>query len=67
MTRKRPDELRSHRWYGVQDLRSFGHRSRMKQMGFVAEEFAGKPVIGILNTGCDLDFLQQPVPEPEIH
>ena len=27
-------ELRSHRWYGVNDLRSFGHRSRTLQMGF---------------------------------
>ena len=26
--------LRSHRWFGVNDLRSFGHRSRTKQMGF---------------------------------
>ena len=26
--RKRPEDLRSHRWLGVDDLRSFGHRSR---------------------------------------
>ena len=26
--RRRPEELRSHRWFGVNDLRSFGHRSR---------------------------------------
>jgi len=25
--RKTPEQLRSHRWLGVQDLRSFGHRS----------------------------------------
>ncbi|MGF6727552.1 hypothetical protein P3T43_006944, partial [Paraburkholderia sp. GAS41] len=29
--RKTPEELRSHRWYGVNDLRSFGHRSRTAQ------------------------------------
>ena len=34
MARKRPEDLRSHRWYGVNDLRSFGHRSRTAQMGY---------------------------------
>ena len=47
---KRPETLRSHRWYGVEDLRSFGHRSRTKQMGYAAADYAGKPVIGIINT-----------------
>jgi dihydroxy-acid dehydratase len=54
-TRKRPDELRSHRWFGVKDLRSFGHRSRALQMGFAREDFAGKPVIGIINTWSDIN------------
>ncbi len=53
--RKRPEELRSHRWYGVHDLRSFGHRSRTLQMGFAREDFAGKPVIGIINTWSDIN------------
>lgn len=53
--RRRPEELRSHRWFGPDDLRSFGHRSRTKQMGFDAEDFAGRPVIGILNTWSDLN------------
>jgi dihydroxy-acid dehydratase len=53
--RKRPEELRSHRWYGVKDLRSFGHRSRTLQMGFAREDFAGKPVIGIVNTWSDIN------------
>lgn len=53
-TRRQPDELRSHRWLGPDDLRSFGHRSRQKQSGFGTEEFAGKPVIAILNTWNDL-------------
>ncbi len=52
--RRAPENLRSHRWLGVDDLRAFGHRSRMAQMGFGAEEYAGKPVIGILNTWSDL-------------
>ena len=50
-----PEELRSHRWYGVDDLRSFGHRSRTKQMGFDDADFRGKPVIGILNTWSDIN------------
>src|SRR3954463_5645413 len=53
-TKKRPEELRSHRWFGVEDLRAFGHRSRMAQMGFSHEDYAGKPIIGILNTWSDL-------------
>ena len=53
--RKKPEELRSHRWFGVRDLRSFGHRSRAKQMGFDEADFAGKPVIGILNTWSEIN------------
>jgi len=53
MPRKTPETLRSHRWFGVRDLRSFGHRSRTKQMGFSADDYAGKPVIAILNTWSD--------------
>ena len=53
--RKRPEDLRSHRWFGPDDLRSFGHRSRTKGMGFDTEDFAGKPVIALLNTWSDLN------------
>jgi dihydroxy-acid dehydratase len=53
--RKTPEELRSHRWYGVNDMRSFGHRSRTAQMGFSREEYAGKPVIAILNTWSEMN------------
>lgn len=49
-----PEELKSHRYLGPDDLRSFGHRSRQKQAGFGTDEFRGKPVIGILNTWNDL-------------
>ncbi len=55
MARKRPEDLRSHRWYGVNDLRSFGHRSRTAQMGYDRSDYAGKPVIGIINTWSDIN------------
>jgi dihydroxy-acid dehydratase len=53
--RKKPEELRSHKWYGVNDLRSFGHRSRTAQMGYHRSDYAGKPVIAILNTWSDIN------------
>jgi dihydroxy-acid dehydratase len=53
--RKTAEELRSHLWYGVDDLRSFGHRSRTAQMGFTREDYAGKPVIAIINTWSDIN------------
>jgi len=53
--RKQPEELRSHRWYGAQDMRAFGHRSRTLQTGFAREDFAGKPVIAIINTWSDIN------------
>jgi dihydroxy-acid dehydratase len=61
--RKKPEELRSHRWYGVDDLRAFGHRSRIKQMGYAAADYAGKPVIGIVNTWSDLQQCHAHFPE----
>ncbi len=54
-SRKKPEELRSHRWYGVDDLRSFGHRSRTAQMGYDRSDYAGKPVIAIINTWSDIN------------
>ncbi len=51
--RKAAAELRSQRWFGRDDMRSFGHRSRAKQEGFAGEDFLGKPVIAILNTWSD--------------
>jgi dihydroxy-acid dehydratase len=54
-SRKKPEELRSHRWYGVKDLRSFGHRSRTAQMGYHRSDYAGKPVIAIINTWSDIN------------
>jgi dihydroxy-acid dehydratase len=55
-SRKRPEELRSYRWLGVNDLRSFGHRARFRQGGFDSPDWTGKPVIGIINTWSDINF-----------
>ncbi|MFZ2736906.1 MAG: L-arabinonate dehydratase [Burkholderiaceae bacterium] len=53
--RKKPEDLRSFRWYGVKDMRSFGHRSRTAQMGYHRSDYAGKPVIAIINTWSDIN------------
>ncbi|MEV5875086.1 L-arabinonate dehydratase [Streptomyces sp. NPDC052101] len=52
---KRPEELRSHQWYGTDGLRSFSHRARTRQLGYLPEEHLGKPVIAILNTWSDIN------------
>lgn len=56
---KKPEDLRSARWFAPDDLRSFGHRSRAMQMGYTAEEWAGRPVIGIINTWSDINPCHQ--------
>ena len=53
--RIKPENLRSARWFGPDDFRSFGHRSRMNQMGYTSGEYAGKPVIAIINTWSDFN------------
>ncbi|HEY1745197.1 MAG TPA: L-arabinonate dehydratase [Xanthobacteraceae bacterium] len=53
--KKSPQDLRSCRWLGREDLRSFGHRSRLQQFGYDRADWAGKPVIGILNTWSDIN------------
>ena len=55
VARRQPEDLRSHRWYGRQDMRSFGHRSRTAQMGFDVADYRGKPGIGIINTWSDIN------------
>ncbi|WP_149824121.1 L-arabinonate dehydratase [Streptomyces tailanensis] len=55
---KKPEELRSHQWYGSgvsSGLRSFSHRARTRQLGYLPEEHLGKPVIAILNTWSDIN------------
>jgi dihydroxy-acid dehydratase len=53
--KKRPEDLRSHRWYGASDMRAFGHRSRTAQMGYSRRDYLGKPVIAIVNTWSDIN------------
>ena len=55
MTKRSYDSLRSARWFAPDDLRSFGHRSRVMQMGYAPEDWEGRPVIAILNTWSDIN------------
>ena len=55
MPRRSYDCLRSARWFAPDDLRSFGHRSRLMQMGYAPEDWAGRPLIGIVNTWSDIN------------
>ncbi|MEM7429336.1 MAG: L-arabinonate dehydratase [Pseudomonadota bacterium] len=47
--------LRSARWFDTDDLRGFGHRSRIMQMGYAQEDWGGRPVIAIINTWSDIN------------
>jgi len=49
-TLKEKADLRSARWFAADDLRSFGHRSRMMQMGLAPDDWAERPIIAIINT-----------------
>jgi dihydroxy-acid dehydratase len=51
----RPEQLRSHQWYGTDGLRAFSHRARTRQLGYLPEEHLGKPVVAILNTWSDIN------------
>jgi dihydroxy-acid dehydratase len=53
--RKKPEDLRSYQWFGRDDMRSFGHRSRARQMGYAPSDFERKPVVAIINTWSDLN------------
>ena len=46
--------LRSTAWFGHTDKDGFLHRSWMKNQGFPADLFDGRPVIGICNTWSEL-------------
>lgn len=52
---KTPESLRSARWFAPDDLRGFGHRSRIMQMGYGPQDWAGKPVVAIINTWSDIN------------
>ena len=53
--RRNYEDLRSYRWFGLPDLRSFGHRSRAMQIGHDPEDWKDKPVIGIVNTWSEIN------------
>lgn len=57
--RVKPEELRSYRWFGPDNMTGFSHRSRMKQMGHRLEDFSGKPVIAIVNTWSEINPCHQ--------
>ena len=53
--RKTPEQLRSHRWFGSNDMRQFGHHSRAAQMGYSRADYLGKPIIAVINTWSDIN------------
>jgi len=53
--RRKPEELRSHRWFGASDMRQFGHHSRAAQMGYSRADYLGKPIIAVINTWSDIN------------
>jgi len=52
--KKKPEELRSHQWFGRQDRDGFVYRSWVKGKGVPDDQFDGRPVIGICNTFSEL-------------
>lgn len=53
MSEQKP-KLRSAEWFGTADKNGFMYRSWLKNQGFPAHQFNGKPVIGICNTWSEL-------------
>src|ERR1700734_2767929 len=47
-------KLRSRRWFAAQDFHGFLHRGWLKNQGWPADLFDGKPVVGICNTWSEL-------------
>ena len=47
-------KLRSQNWFGKKGKDGFIYRAWMKNQGYPADEFEGKPVIGICNTWSEL-------------
>ncbi|MGI9337008.1 MAG: IlvD/Edd family dehydratase [Gammaproteobacteria bacterium] len=58
----KPAAFRSARWFAPDDLVSFGHRARAKQLGWSDDDF-GKPVIAIINTWSELNTCHGHFPE----
>src|SRR5262249_2756043 len=55
MAKKRPEDLRSYRWLGVADMRSFGHRSRMRHIGYDSDAWQGQPAIALIDPGSAIN------------
>ncbi|MGH9609474.1 MAG: L-arabinonate dehydratase [Bryobacteraceae bacterium] len=53
--KRKPEDLRSYRWFGSSSMWGFSHRSRMKQIGYRQEDFVGKPIVGIINTWSEMN------------
>ncbi len=53
--RRKPEDLRSHRWFGESDMRGFGHHSRTAPMGYSREAYQNRPIIAIINTWSDIN------------
>ena len=54
-----PEQLRSHRWFGRESMRTYNHRSRMAQLGVAEADYRGKPVIAIVNTWSEINPCHQ--------
>ncbi len=61
--RKTPETLRSQRWFGGESMRAFSHRGRWRQLGFGPGDYAGKPIIGIINTWSEMNTCHSHFPE----
>ena len=55
-------ELRSRRWTAPDDLRSFGHRSRLKQLGWDAAEYS-RPIVAVVSAWNELNTCHAHFPE----
>jgi L-arabonate dehydrase len=51
---KKRMRLRSQEWFGPDDFHGFLHRGWLKNQGWPADLFEGKPVVGICNTWSEL-------------
>jgi len=54
-SRRSYESLRSARWFAPDDLRAFGHRSRIMQMGYAPEDWEKRPIVAIINTWSDIN------------
>ncbi|HMF76071.1 MAG TPA: dihydroxy-acid dehydratase, partial [Bryobacteraceae bacterium] len=50
-----PEQLRSFKWFGPENVPGWTSRSRMKQTGYRREDFTGKPVIAVVNTWSEIN------------